>query len=208
MDNSRTKIVTIHDGLDTIDDPLLVELRMKFGDDAVEFFENSNEGLDYVLNNLDQKMVVLLDINFSPGEKSGIQVFEEIRKKTSLIYIILITADELSGINYRDLVSMINHDAFAIENVTADFDKVLHLINKAVHDLDIRVASVLEQWINSRSSEERQQLFIMTSDGKEYSLLDLLQEIRQQSELGMKMEKNILLLAIDLLTRGRERIRD
>jgi hypothetical protein len=41
-----TKIVVIHDGLIPKVDPLLVELQIKFGQDSVVHYENSNDGLD------------------------------------------------------------------------------------------------------------------------------------------------------------------
>jgi len=206
MNLDSTQIVVIHDGLISTNDPLLVELRIRFGEQNVEYFPSSNPGLEYVLANLSSKMVVLLDVNFSHGEKSGFQVFEEIRERTSLIYVIMITANDLNTLRTEDLITLVNHDAFAIESVASDYIKIISLVDKAAHQLEVRVASVLEQWINLRSPDEQATQFIMTSDGTKYTLGDLLGEIRQQSEIGMAVERNILVLAIDLLTRQKEKL--
>ena len=207
MANNSFKIVVIHDGLTSNDDPLLVELRLTFGENSVVRFENSNQGLQYVLDHLAQKMVVLLDINFSYGELSGIQVFEYIKKRTALFQVIMITARNLIEIGHEDLIRMINQDAFAIENVFSS-QKIIALVTAALHKMEVRVDSALEQWITSHSDEEQAQPYITTRNGKIYSLKQILEEIRQQTPYGRDMEKKILLLAIDLLTRGKKQIDD
>jgi DNA-binding NtrC family response regulator len=206
--NTPTKIIIIHDGLIPKVDPLLVELKHKFGDGQVEHFENSNQGLEYVLKNLAHKMIVLLDVNFSKGELSGIQVFEDIRKNTALVYVILITADEFYKIKNEDLILLINHDAFAIENVTSDYTKIISLIDNASHKLDARVDSVLEEWITKQSNEKREKPYLKTKDGKTYTLDEILESLRKQTEIGKQMEKNILNLAVDLLVRKKTSLDD
>ena len=206
--NTPTKIVVIHDGLIPKIDPLLVALQNKFGEKNVIHHENSNDGLDYVLKNINQKMIVVLDINFSKGELSGLEVFKSIRDKTALIYVILITADELIKLKNDDLVFLINHDAFALESVTADYTRIVSLVENASHKLDARVDAVLEDWITKQPKEKREKPYITTKDGKAYTLDDILESIRQQTEIGKHMERNILKLAVDLLTRQKTKLDD
>lgn len=205
MNEKSTKIVVIHDGLIPKIDPLLIELEAKFSNDSVIHFSNSNEGLEYVLKSINQKIIVLLDINFSNGELSGIQVFESIREKTDLIYVIMITARSLKEIDNDDLISMINNDALAIENVS-NYPKILDLVDKASHKLDVRISSALEQWIVSHPEQSKDQPYILTRNGHSYSLNQLLEEIRLQTNFGKEVEKDILLLAIDMLSRGKKKI--
>jgi response regulator of citrate/malate metabolism len=174
---------------------------LKFGDDNVIHFENSNEGLKYVLDNLSQKMIVLLDKNFSHGEKSGIQVFEEIRKNTSLVYVILVTADEYYKIKNEDLILLINHDAFAIENVTSDYTKIISLVESAAHKLNARIDAVLEDWIARHKPEDREKPLLRTKEGKVYSMNDILDSIRHQTDIGKEFETNLVKLAIDIFSR-------
>jgi response regulator of citrate/malate metabolism len=195
------KIVVIHDGLIPKVDPLLVMLRLQFGDENVLHYENSNEGLEYVLANLGEKTIVLLDKNFSQGEKSGIQVFEEIRKKSSLVYIILITADEYYKISSEDLILLINHDAFAIENVTSDYTKIISLVENASHKLNARIDAVLEEWIARHKSEDRERPLVKTKEGKVYSMNDVLESIRLQTQVGKEFESNLTKLAIEIFSK-------
>src|SRR5690606_13001127 len=91
-----TKIVVIHDDMDD-DYPLIVMLKDKYSDENVIFFKHSQEGLNYVLENLGKKMVVLLDKNFKDKDDiSGLKVFEKIREKTALVYIVLISANSIA----------------------------------------------------------------------------------------------------------------
>jgi hypothetical protein len=207
MNANQPKIVVIHDDL-TDNDPLLVELRSKYGPDNVIFKKKSQEGLDYVLNNLSQKIIVVLDLKFKANEPSGTNVFENIRLHTSLIYIIVWTASSLSDVGAEDLVKFINNDALAFISSTESYEKVLEVVEKAAHELDTRVAGVIEQWINQRPDEEKNTAYITSVSGKQYTLANILEEIRQQTGFGKEMEKNILLLAIDLLTRQKEKIND
>lgn len=202
------KIVVIHDGLIPKVDPLLIELQIKFGMDEVVHYENSNDGLDYVLKNLNQKIIVILDMNFSKGELSGLQVFKNIREKTALVYIILITADEVIKIKNEDLIFLINHDAFALESVTTDYSKIIGLVENASHKLDARVDAILEDWITKQSIEKRAKPYLKTKEGKTYTLDDILESIRQQTAIGKQMERNILKLAVDLLTRQKTALND
>lgn len=206
--NTPIKIVVIHDGLILQNDPLLIELKTKFGETEVLHYENSNQGLDYVLTHLYQKMIVLLDVNFSKGELSGVQVFKDIREKTSLVYVILITADEFYKIKNEDLIFLINHDAFALESVTSDYSKIVSLVESASHKLEARVDAVLEDWITKQSKEKREKPYLKTKEGKTYTLDNILESIRQQTVIGKQMERNILTLAVDLLTRQKTKLDD
>jgi DNA-binding LytR/AlgR family response regulator len=206
--NTPTKIVVIHDGLIPKVDPLLVALQSKFGEKNLIHYENSNDGLDYVLKNINEKMIVVLDINFSKGELSGLEVFKSIREKTALVYVILITADEIIKLKNDDLVFLINHDAFALEIVTADYTKIVSLVENASHKLDARVDAVLEDWITKQPKAKREKPYITTKDGKTYTLDNILESIRQQTDIGKHMERNILKLAVDLLTRQKAKLDD
>lgn len=208
MQENPVNILVVHDDL-AEDDPLIEVLRQKYGEHNVIFKNSSQAGLDYVNANLSSKLIVILDYNFKGEELSGTVVFEEIRKKTSLIYIVIWTAKQPQDIEFNDLVEFINKDAFAFVSATENYKNIIKIVEKAAHQLDVRIDSVIEQWINTRSETEKGQPYIVTtSNGKTYSLLDILEEIRLQTDFGKKMEKNILMLTIDLLVQGEEKIDD
>lgn len=201
------KIVVIDDVLKD-NAPLMILLKEKYGENVILFSE-STVGLDYILSNLSQKMVVILDLNFEAfGQFQGIEVFEKIREKTSLIYVIFMTVEKISRISQEDLKLMINNDAMAFINKQDGYDKVIEFVDKAIHQLDTRIDSVLEEWILRNPEDERRKPYIATRSGKIYSLNDLLQEVRNRTEMGKLMEKKMIYLTIDLLSRGKEKIDD
>lgn len=202
-----TKVVVIHDNIDEIS-PIMVEMRVKYGPENVVLFQHSQEGLDYVLQNLGSKMVVLLDKNFDGNEIDGIKVFSEIRKKTSLVYIILITVSKISEINSETLKMLINKDLFKLESFTQDYRKIIELVDEALSTLNVRVDAVIEDWIMRHPTDKREQIILKTRDGAAYSMNDILESIRQGTQVGIQFERNLLKLAIELFSRQKLKLDD
>jgi hypothetical protein len=49
--------------------------------------------------------------------------------------------------------------------------------------------------------EKRDQVILKTKEGETYTMNDLLESIRKQTEVGITFEKNLLKLAIELFSR-------
>lgn len=203
---SPTKIVVIHDTL-KVNDPLIIELIDEHGKDNVTLIEHSDEGLQYVLKNRTQKMIVILDLDLHVDELQGIEVFRAIRKETSLVYIIIWTAKDVNSLSKDNLVELVNNDFLSLEHSTTDYGKVLPLVTKAQHQLEVRVDTILEEWISTLSPEERAKPFMMNVEG-EYTLDQIIKSIRLGEELGRNIERNILKLAVSLLTKQKIRFND
>jgi len=201
------KILIIDDNF-TEDEPLVVILKEKYGNENVVLKTSSSEGLQYIMDHLTSKLIVLLDLHFVNDEPSGIDVFKAIREETSLVYVIVMTANPTSSISQNDFIEMVNNNAMAFIESSEDIDKKIALVDKAAHQLDTRVDSVLEQWISKRPNNERKRPYLTTRSGETYSLNDLIIEIRKETNLGKKIEKGIIQLAIDLLSKGNEKLDD
>jgi len=82
MNNSiDPKIIVIHDDI-ADNSPIMVMLKVNHGEDNVLLFKHSQDGLDYVLENLGSKMIVLLDKNFKEARDiSGIRVLRKLKRK-------------------------------------------------------------------------------------------------------------------------------
>jgi hypothetical protein len=154
-------------------------------------------------------MVVLLDINFYDGkELSGLKVFERIREKTSLVYIILTTVSKINDIDEDSLKMLINKELFSYESFTSDYSNVLLLIEEAIMKLNVRVDAVIEAWMMRHSPEVRSKPFIKTKIGEVYSMNDVLDSIRMQTAIGIEFEKNLLKLAIDIFSKQKIQTND
>lgn len=205
MNTSKVQIVIIDDNRKETD-ALIVSLKMHFKDADIILKKQAKEGLDYILNNFNKKTIVLLDYDFGSGEPNGTELFKKIREKTSLIYVIMITANNINNIPYDDLIEYINNNAFAFVYRTISIAEIKPIIEKAIHSLDSRVDGALEQWINLHTEDEKKAPYILSRNGKSYTLNQILEEIRHQTDLGREIEKDILMLAIDMLARGKKNI--
>lgn len=203
---SKLKIIVIDDNFQE-NDPLMVSLGLSFPDAEIVLKKKASEGLNYVLDNLSSRMIVLLDYDLGRDEPTGTEILLKIREKTSLVYIIMITAKLTSTIRNEDLMKYINEGVLAFVDKTVSMTEKIDLIKDAVHKMDVRVDAVLEQWILNRSVEERKRAYMRTAT-KIYTLNDVLVEIRMQTPLGRKLERSIMLLAVDLLTRGKKELSD
>lgn len=204
---NETQIIVIDDNLKQ-NAPLIVSLSDKYNPSNVKLFNRSKEGLDYIMNNLTQKLIVILDWELGEGEIQGIDIFETIREKTSLVYIIFSTVRKIDEIPYEQLKKMINNDAMGIVEKLDGYKKTLEFVDKAAHQLDSRLDAVLEQWVNRHSEDERIKPFIASRSGQVYNLNDLLKAIREKTDVGKDMERKMIYLTIDLLARGKEKIDD
>ncbi|GHT57592.1 hypothetical protein AGMMS50239_00180 [Bacteroidia bacterium] len=205
MADSKLNIIVIDDNVKKTD-PLLVQLQLNFKDANVILKEKAKDGLEYIIDNLNSKMIVLLDYDLGVGEPTGTEIFLKIREKTALLYVIIITAKLIDDIPNKELVTYINRDALAVIDKTTSLEDKITLVKNAIHTLDVRVDCVLEQWISNHSEDEQNDPYLTTTTGETYTLKDILMEIRQQSAFGHKMERNIMMLAVDLLTRGKKQV--
>lgn len=74
------KVVFIDDNLD-VNEPIVQNVRKHYKNaDYSHVFKNPQEGLDFVLENINSRMIVFLDWNFSGLPTKGIDILKEIRK--------------------------------------------------------------------------------------------------------------------------------
>jgi DNA-binding NarL/FixJ family response regulator len=200
------QIVVIHDNLEE-NTPLIISLKDEFDDENVLLYKSSTQGLRYVLDNISRKTIVLLDWDLGTDEPNGAKVIERIREKTSLIYVIIMSAN-FDRIPADDYIKFVNNDALAITSLASDIIEKIELIKKAENQLNRRVDVVLEEWLSRLSPEERNKPYLTTKSGKTYTFLELLDDIRQGNTDAINVEHNIIYATIDLLARGKRQIND
>lgn len=198
------RVVIIDDNFPE-NDPLIIYLKRDYGKENVKIFRSPDEGVQFVLDNLSSKIVVLLDLDLGHREKRGEDVFDEIRSKTSLVTVIIMSANLLSLPNDK-LQKFINNHAFSAIHSNESTSKNLPIIRNAVDQLSLRVDCALEEWILRHSSEDRGKPYLILRSGEKYSLDKILNEIRLNTEFGISLQKKILNLTIELLSRQKENL--
>lgn len=182
------------------EDSLVWTLQDKFSD--VEFFEKPQDGLKFIKGNLDKNMIVLLDIDFPPNEINGHMIFEKIAEMSKLIPVIL-----WSGVdeNEEPFSDFINNHAFAFLSKMVTIEEAMKIINEAVAFLENSLANTIEDWILNKSEDKDKPVYISTN-GKSYSLNDILKEVRLQTDVGKDFSIKLNSLTIDLLLRKKENL--
>lgn len=193
--------VVIDDTISIKEHPLLYSLEDKGFN--VSFFLKPEEGLDFILNHLEINMIVLLDIQFSATDiENGHSILKKINAKSELIPVIL-----WSGINETEesFSDFINNNASGFISKDSTIQESLVVIEKALNFLKTSLDNIIEDWIIQKDEDKDKPVYI-TSNGKEYSLNDILKEIRKQTEIGKDFSRKLNSLTIDLLLRKKENL--
>lgn len=180
-------------------DAFIMWMKKKVLNAEVVSFRTVEEALNFIFEHLEEKMIIFLDCKFNMGLQ-GVDGLMKIREKTSLISVVMMSANSLNQMENLELEAMINSDKlYFIRN--GDLKKAEKLVaeiqKKWVSELDC----VLEQWVKNHNSEVRSKPYMVTSEGV-LSLNDVLVRIRMRTSLGLKLEKQILQVAVDSLTKN------
>lgn len=182
------------------EDPLIWELQDKFSD--FKPFERPDDGLEFIRKHLDKNMIVLLDIDFPANEKNGHVILEKITDMSKLIPVILWSGIDENTEPFKDFI---NNHAFGFLSKMTTTDEAMKIINKAVVFLENSLDNTIEDWIINKDEDKNIPVYV-TTNGKSYSLNDILHEIRMQTEVGKDFSKKLNTLTIDLLLRKKENL--
>lgn len=187
------KIVFIDDNLSE-EEPLVQNIRKHYKDaDYKHIFQDPDKGLEYVLANLNNKMIVFIDWNFSGHRKKGIDLLKEIRKKTSLLYIVMMSANQLGiDIPLDSIIEMMNEENFFyLDRSNDDFNSVTAIIDKIRANWNTKFDCVLEQWLIRHPEDNNKEAYSEAFTGKTYTWADILSELRLQSSIGKSFEQKL-----------------
>ena len=187
------KIVFIDDNLSE-EEPLVQNIRKHYKDaDYKHIFQDPDKGLEYVLANLNSKMIVFIDWNFSGYRKKGIDILKEIRKRTSLLYIVMMSANQLrTDIPLDSIIEMMNEENFFyLDRSNDDFNSVTAIIDKIRANWNTKFDCVLEQWLIRHPEDNNTEAYSEASTGKAYTWADILSELRLQSSIGKSFEQKL-----------------
>ena len=199
MNKTPVQIIIIDDDPNMESRPLYLKLIDLYGQENIVWIEQPEEGKSYVKNHLTQRTIIILDYDFGSKKANGLMLFNELQAESALLYIILNTAKIIDDIPYSELKLFINNHLMALVDKTDGYKETLNQVEKAIGYLNNRVDCVLEEWILRHDRFKREKAYIKDADGKEYSLNDVLEEIRKDTEFGRRMTSNIISTAISML---------
>lgn len=195
---SEIEIVVIHDNIRE-HSYLLTELKEHFN--TVTLIDDPDTGIQYIKDHYAEKIIIILDIDFGDDVTNGYEVLNKIRERSFLIEVIILSASDLPTGNIFDRIpQLLGLKAFDyVVRKSKWEDLMIKSVFKAKEKIDNSISGAIEQWIDVQARDRRERAYLVTHDGKQYSLNELKKEIYQRTEAGLQLEKKILMMAIKLM---------
>ena len=187
-------IVYIDDDAKMQEDAFLDDVADSVND--IQCFEKPAEGLEFIKENIDKNIVVILDWKFNSSSVQGDDVLKDIAIISVLVPVIIFTG---ATINASETNKMFQGKAFSCVPKDASLDMLVTASRSAYDRIQNDIRSVMEKWILRQDEEKRNKPY-MSSGGKIYTLNEILESIRKQDEFGKETTKGILKLATELFT--------
>lgn len=183
------KLVFIDDNMrEGIDNPFVRSIGKLNKESEVSVFEDPEKGLKFILENLNSRMIIFVDCKFDGYGLQGINILKQIRKKTSLLYIVMMSANSISQIASLDIIEMINEDyIWFFDRNNGTVTDACELIEKIRKLWNTRFDCVLEEWI-IRHPEDADKYAYRVAGGKSYKWSEILVELRHQTDVGKLFE--------------------
>lgn len=187
MEEKKFHIIIVDDTMGE-KDPFVVELKLNYQKEAIiSYFTKVEEALTFVDEHMSEQMVIIMDCRFG-SVWQGVDAVKELRKKTSLIYVIMMSANNVNQLSSQDIISLINMDSiFFIKNT--DIEGAKEKIETIRKLWNVRFDCVLEQWLIRHPEDNNKEAFSEASTGRTYSWADILTELRLQTPVGKSFEQ-------------------
>jgi DNA-binding NtrC family response regulator len=201
----KVNLVVIDDDPRFRDEPFFVDVKEVFPNFDIKFFENSEKVISYIAEKISatEKIIVLLDLGFPRNSKQGTEILKKIREESYLIPVIILTAAD-ENLNVSE--ELINYKATAFLRKDLQTLKKIDILKRVVDYFNLDIPSAIDDWIESNPEKRRNLPFISTSDGKTYTLNEILNEIRRETIVGREFSNNLLKLTVDLVSRNKEKL--
>ena len=128
MSKRKTTILVVEDIEKFQTDPFVVEVEINF--ENITFRENPNEALSFVKENLETKIIIMLDLMFPAYPMDGLKFLKELRNLSKLIPVIVWSGkgNNIDGTEYQ---KMINDSTFAFLSKSASSEEIVNALCKA-----------------------------------------------------------------------------
>lgn len=180
----KFKLVFIDDNMkDGTDDAFVRAIGKKLSDAELAVFTDPDEGLKFIMEHLNSQMIAFIDCKFDGFAKQGTDLLKDIRKKTSLLYIVMMSANNLKQIEGIDIAAMINEDfIWFYDRNNGSVEGACTLIQQITQYWSSRFDCVLERWL-VRHPDDKDKV-VYSRNKTDYSWGQLLNEVRMQTEVG------------------------
>ena len=189
MENNKFHIIIVDDTMGE-NDPFVVNLKLDYSDIAeVTYFEQVEPAMTFVNEHMSERMIIFMDCKFG-SVWQGVDAVLNLRKKTVLIYVIMISANPVDQLTAKDLTALINtENIFFVKN--NDEDSAHEKIEQIRFLWKSRFDCILEEWLVRHPEDNGKEAFSEATTGKSYTWDDILKELRLQTPVGKSFEQKL-----------------
>lgn len=189
MEEKKFHIIVVDDTMGE-KDPFIVELKLDYQKIAnVSYFSKVDDAMTFVDEHMSERIIIIMDCRFG-SVWQGVDAIMKLREKTSLVYVIMISANNVNQLSSKDIMSLINtENLFFIKNT--DIAGAKKKINEIRTLWNVRFDCVLEQWLIRHPEDNNKEAFSEVSTGKTYTWEDILVELRKQTPVGKSFEQKL-----------------
>ena len=187
MQDNKFHIIIVDDTMGE-NDPFIVNMKLDYKEEAlITYFDNVKPAMDFIDKHMSERMIVIMDCKFGSAWE-GIDAVIKLRKKTALVYVIMMSANPINQLLTADLASLINtENIFFIKNT--DEDGAKEKIERIRSIWTSRFDCILERWLTRHPEISNIEAF--SQSGRKYTWKDILSELRMQSNVGKAMEQMV-----------------
>lgn len=198
------KLLIIDDNFQS-DDPAIVMTKIKLPYIEPVIYKTGKDFFDALKREqtILFQSIIVLDLSFGSGQMQGIDILREIRKISTIVPVIIFTgADEPSQL----IPDFINLDTNAYITKTISNEEFVEKVKHCAETVQNNVASALTEWLEAHPESDKEESFIYTVDGKNYSLKQISEELRLNTSIGKQFTNRLLRLTVDLISRNKEHL--
>lgn len=188
MGEEKFNIIIVDDTMGE-KDPFVVNLKLDYSNIAIiSFFDNVDRAMSFIYSHMSERIIIFMDCKFG-SVWQGIDAVLELRKKTALIYVIMMSANPANQLSQKDIAALINADnIFFIKNT--DTDGAHNIIEKIRGLWKSQFDCILEAWL-LRHPEDANKIVYSVAGGKSYTWKDILTELRLRTQVGKSIEQMV-----------------
>lgn len=185
---------------DDVNDSWVTDMKANYPNADISCFGTPDEVWSFIDSNKIYKTVIFLDCFFD-GKLLGVSTIKEIRRRSSLISVVVTSAVDLTQMGEDNLADMINEKGIYYIRKTKIEDKYKEIIEEIRKNWDYSFDCKLEQWlINHVDMKDK---VVYYTDGHGYTVSELLNAIRLQQPEGKKIQSALNRYTIEALYKSK-----
>lgn len=185
---------------DDVNDSWVTDMKASYPQAEVNCFDAPDAAWSFIDSNKVYKTIVFLDCFFK-GEFLGVPTLKEIRRRSSLISVVVTSAVDLAQMGEDNLADMINEIGIYYIRKTDVEDKYKDIIEDIRRNWNYSFDCMLEQWLINNADQKDKVVY--NTDGHGYTVSELLNAIRLQQSSGKKIQTAINRYTIDALLKSK-----